>query len=41
MLVHVSSKHVETFNRSFESTHNKQQNGTKITCTEGRRGKKL
>ena len=30
----------EIFNILFESTHNKQQYGTKITCTEVR-GKKL
>ena len=27
---------IETFNISFESTQNKQQYGTKITCTEAR-----
>ena len=27
---------IETFNISFESTQNKQQYGTKITCTEVR-----
>ena len=31
---------IETLNISFESTRNKQQYGTKITCTEVR-GKKL
>ena len=29
---------IETFNISFESTQNKQQDGTKITCTEIRGG---
>ena len=29
---------IETFNISFESTRNKQQYGTKITCTEVRSG---
>ena len=29
--------HIETFNISFESTHNKQQYGTKITRTEVRK----
>ena len=30
---------VETFNTSFESTKNKKQYGTKITCTEARKKK--
>ena len=37
MLVHVSSKknvNIETFDISFESSQNKQQYATKITCTE-------
>ena len=37
MLVQISSKKIlpiETFNISFESTQNKQQYGTKITCTK-------
>ena len=29
---------IETFNISVESTQNKQQYGTKITCTGGRGG---
>ena len=39
-LVHVFSKKItyKIFNISFESTQNKQQYGTKITCTE--RGQK-
>ena len=36
MLGHISSKNVpiETFNISFESTQNRQQYGSKITCNE-------
>ena len=30
---------IETFNISFKNTQNKQQYGTKITCTEGREKK--
>ena len=30
---------IETFNILFESTHNKQQYDTKITCTRGKEGK--
>ena len=38
MLVHVSSKKLCLYRRQhlFESTQNKQQYGTKITCTEVR-----
>ena len=32
---------IETFNISFESTQNKQQHGTKITCTEVRKKEKI
>ena len=38
MMVPISSKnmslYIEIFNISFKSTQNKQQYGTKITCTE-------
>ena len=39
VLVHVSSKKkvpIETFNKLFESSQNKQQYGTNITCKEVR-----